>query len=243
MDLLDVIKNGGLASKDNSMDEQLAVIKKYDPNATIETRGGGDGDGSAFQQIQYDQSKLPKMKEGYTENFFLDKNGNDTSSHVGFTPRTGATNKNKIYDPNYGWIVPTSDVGSIDEKANNAQQNKEGGLFSTIGNALVPSDKPWMVIPEVIGAGLASSGLSGFEKAAANFGLNAATTGGKSLTDPMAYLGAGVGALGNMLPPELMQTLGYVKSAYGWIKNPIGSAANMAGGMAMNGVTKLFGGN
>lgn len=238
--LQDFMKGGGMDATDHPLAQQLDFIKKYDPNASIVTQGGGDGGGSSFDKIQYDQSKLPAMKAGYTPNYFLDKDGNDTADHTGFTPRKGATNQNKIYDPNYGWMVPDSDVGQIDEKANNAQQNKEGGLFSTIGNALVPSDKPWMTIPTVIGAGLGSAGLSGLEKAGVQLGMGAVTSGGKNLTDPMTYLGLATGMGVGQLPPEVQRILNLAKMGYGAVKDPVGTAVGLGTGAASSFVGNIL---
>ncbi len=237
MNLVDFMRTGGLGSTTtgNSINDELDFIKKYDPNAKLNTRqinqGGGDqGDKFVDQQyVDYDQSKLPKMKDGYVANYNLSP---DTpySSRVthGGTPMMNQRLDRVEQDPNYGYIMPKEDMGTIDEKANNAQQNKEGGLFSQLGNAIVPSDKPWMAIPTAIGAGITGSALSGMDKAIGNFGLNAISSGGKSLTDPLSYVSAGLGVAAPNLPPDVLKTLGYIKTAYGWIKNPIGSAANLA---------------
>lgn len=234
MNLRDFLRSGGLESTDRSNDEQLAFIRQYDPNAQWTTMGSGDD--QRFQKLQYDSTKLPTQKAGYTPNLKLDDNGNPLKGSGTFTPRTGATNANKIWDANYGWMVPDKDVGEIDEKTNNAQQNKEGGLFSTIGNALVPSDKPWMTIPTVIGAGLGSAGLSALEKGGLQLGMGAITSGGKNLTNPLSYLGLGM----NMLPPEVQKILNLAKFGYGAYTNPVGTATGLATGAAGNFVANIL---
>ncbi len=237
MSLLDFTRGYGSNNAPNSLDDQLAFVKQYDPNASIQSRdteqGGGDNGSHTVtnQVLNYDTTKLPKMKEGYIQNLTMDPG---YVSSGGEAPRKNADNSHAIWDKDYGYIVPTGDVGDIDEKANNAQQSKEGGWMSKIGNMIVPDDKPWMAIPTAIGLGIGGSALSGMDKAITNFGLNAASTGGKSLSDPMSYLSAGLGMAAPNLPPDVLKTLGYIKTAAGWIKNPIGSAANLA-------VNKLIG--
>ncbi len=226
MNLADFMRSDGLGSTDHSIQDELKFIQKYDPSASIQRMNANDPSGG-FDKVQYDGTKLPQVKEGYTPDYTI---GQPTTK--GWTPRIGHTTEHAIKDDNYGWLIPNSDLGSIDEKANTAQQSADTGFIGKLTAGF--DQKPWAVLPAAVGMGLGGAGLSAMQQAGANLGLGAITSGGKNLTDPMSYLGAAMGAVAPSLPPDLLKTLGYVKTAYGWVKNPIGSAANLA-------VNKLIG--
>lgn len=221
----------GATGAGGSLADELATAKKYDPNASIVTHGGDDGTQS-WQQVQYDPSKLPQPKVG--QQYDLQSDISHGLLGSGYSP-SGATGQVRTstageqLDPNAGYTADSSDWRNVTDKENNAAQDSSQDFLGKTMGSLVPSDHPWAVIPEAIGAGIAGSGaLNGLAKGAANLGIGAAESGGKSLTDPFSYLGLA----GGMLPPEVAKYIGYAGNAANAIKNPVGTATNLAGGAA-----------
>jgi hypothetical protein len=160
------------------------------------------GEGSiTIPRLVYDRSKLPQLPSGMTYDFERDAAagyGGVAGRAPGAANASGyvrTSNAGTTFDKDFGWLAPTSNWRDVTDRENNAAQNASGGLFSAIGNALVPSDKPWMALLTAIMAGAApavSSALGG--GAAGSLGSTAlkagvsAATGGNPFSNPLSML-------------------------------------------------------
>ncbi len=154
MNLVDFLRQGGTESRDPAMNlvQQLAFVKKYDPNASLsmDTRG----DNGPVEQLNYDQRLLPKYADGTTYGQV------DSSGHQLYTPIVGPSklmqsgvssfsNPNDIWsDPNYGMVTHSGNI-NINEKRNRAQQTT---LLDTLGPLLVGGIAGFAGMPSILTA-------------------------------------------------------------------------------------------
>ena len=200
--------------------EQLALLKKYDPNAKLVNTGqqGDQGtgmgklnpDGSmdySLYTIDYDTSKLPEAAAGTTALGDKLVNFDPTDPTFGNKSQFGGhqwlKDPTKVFnDPNYGWVTPSDNYGSEYTGTKNDLYN------DYVGKAIE------MTALAVMGGGVASAVGGGVGGTAASgafkFGAGEAFSGGKS--DPLsAILGMFGGGAGSMLSPQLAQLFAMLK--------------------------------
>jgi hypothetical protein len=209
LNLVSFLQGGGFADKSHTDQDMLDFAKKYDPNATLVDNGNG------VNRVQYDASKLPQAPKGYTQNFNLDQNIPGVSkSTAAETIRSGATNKNAVYDKNYGWMVPDSDVGEVNAAANHAADS--GAWWNTVGDAISPTS-PAKLAMMAVGAGLGP-------------GLNA-----------LGGAGSFGGTLAQAIKAG-QQGLSLYNLVKNMSKDPVGTAESAAANYAVKAIPNLFGG-
>lgn len=190
-------------------ENQLGILKKYDPNAKIVTTPGtsysnetGQGTRPDTYSIDFDQSKLPKPNTGglggNLTNF--DPNSNTFGNTSKYGGHSWLKDPSKVtFDENYGWLTPADNYGTY------YSGTKGDATSDMIGKGILAATLA------VMGGGVAQ-GLGGgvggqIGSGAFKFGVSEGLSGGK--TNPLSGLLSMFG--GQAIPPQLAQLLQMLK--------------------------------
>lgn len=228
---------------------QLAMLKQYDPNASLVNTGqqGDAGTGMGKQNadgtwddslytLNYDKSKLPQLSSGAAA--LQGQNPGVSGTLVNFNPNDPTfTNQTAfgghqmlkdpsqvVNDPTYGWLTPSSNYST------NYTGTKNDMYNDMIGHAIA------MTALGVMGGGLAAAAGGGMGGALASGALNQGwnmAQGGSF--NPMSLA---TSALGGADIPGLDSIMPYLKlaqGAYGASKGNIGAGVNTIGNLAKMG--------
>lgn len=203
---------------------QLAILKQFDPNASIVTTPGaeysnetGQGTRPDTYSINFDQSKLPSLSAGAASlgpnavNFDPNSNTFNSSSASGGHEWLKDPSK-KYFDPTYGWLTSAGNLGS--------EYTGDGSFGDTFANKYAGPIVMGLATGGMgagIGAALGSTLAGSIAGSALNQGLNIAQGGKFSPIGLLASAagGAAGGFAGNAVGGGVLGDLASGLTKYG----------------------------